>query len=331
MKNTVLTIFFFLSFQSLVFGQEGLKTDNGIIPNSNSERINELYIPKLEIPKTKNSEKIISHTGYSLLYNEKYKQANWVAYELTKQETIKVFERSNKFISDPQVKSVNVFNKDYAGSGYDRGHLAPAADMGWSQLTMEESFYFSNMSPQVPNLNRGLWKQLEEQVRLWAKEDSIVLVVTGPVLKDSLPSIGPNKVSVPKAYYKVVLDVAYPQIKAIAFVMPNEPIQGKVEDYMTTVDSVERLTGLDFFPLIDNQVESILESGYCRSCWQFKAKSNHQEKASEPSKQKVTETVKPKATTVVQSKQCKGKNQSGVRCKRKTKSPNGYCFQHGGN
>lgn len=289
------------------------------------------YVPDILHPKAKFNHAIVHHSAYDLMYNEQHEQADWVAYELTAQHTIKAVERSNKFIEDPLVKTGSAANEDYAGSGYDRGHLAPAADMGWSQLTMEESFYFSNMSPQVPNLNRGLWKQLEEQVRFWAKEDSIVLVVTGPVLKDSLPSIGPNKVSVPKAYYKVILDVAYPQIKAIAFVMPNEPIQGKVEDYMTTVDSVERLTGLDFFPLIDNQVESILESGYCRSCWQFKAKSNHQEKTVEPSKQKVTKIVKPKATTVVQSKQCKGKNQSGVRCKRKTKSPNGYCFQHGGN
>ena len=319
LKLFALTICLFLLNSSMAFNQDSLIKKYF------------KYVPEILHPHATFNHAIVHHTAYDLMYNEQHEQADWVAYELTAQHTIKAVERSNKFIEDPLVKTGSAANEDYAGSGYDRGHLAPAADMGWSQLTMEESFYFSNMSPQVPNLNRGLWKQLEEQVRLWAKEDSIVLVVTGPILKDSLPSIGPNKVSVPTAYYKVILDVAYPQIKAIAFVMPNEPIQGKVEDYITTVDSVELLTGLDFFPLIDNQVESILESGYCRSCWQFKTKSNHQEKAAELSKEKLTEPSKTKANSVNQSKQCKGKYQSGERCKGKTKSPNGYCFQHGGN
>jgi endonuclease G len=289
------------------------------------------YSPEMLHPKTKFNHAIVHHTAYDLMYNEQHEQADWVAYELTAQHTIKAVERSNKFIEDPLVKTGSATNDDYAGSGYDRGHLAPAADMGWSQLTMDESFYFSNMSPQMPNLNRGLWKQLEEQVRLWAKEDSIVLVVTGPVLRDSLPSIGPNKVSIPNAYYKVIFDVVYPEIKAIAFVMPNQAIQGNVEDYRTTVDSVEHLTGIDFFPLLDNHVETILESGYCRSCWHFKVKTNHQEKTDYSDKDQVAETTKVKVNSVIQSKQCKGKSQSGVRCKRNTKNPNGYCFQHGGN
>ena len=163
-------------------------------------------ITKLEIPKTNSKDKIITHTGYSLLYNETHEQANWIAYDLTAEETNKLFERTDKFISDPKVKTGTASDKDYKGSGYDRGHLAPASDMGWSTTAMAESFYYSNMSPQTPSFNRGIWKKLEELVRTCAIENNTIYVVTGPVLTNGLQTIGPNKVSVPNYYYKVVLD-----------------------------------------------------------------------------------------------------------------------------
>ncbi len=311
MKNSLLTLFFFLSFQSLVFGQEVLKTDDGIILNSNSERINELSIPKLEIPKTKNSEKIISHTGYSLLYNEKYKQANWVAYELTKEETNKIFERSNKFISDPQVKSLNAFNKDYAGSGYDKGHLAPAADMGWSASSMTESFYYSNMSPQLPGFNRGIWKKLEELVRTWAIENKAVYVVTGPVLSKGLQTIGYNKIAVPNYYYKVILDYQNPNIKAIGFILPNESSKSLLQNYAVSIDSVEKVTGIDFFYLLKDQEENLIEKELCINCWSWKSNKISSEKNS---------------STL--SVQCNGTTKAGNRCKRRTTNASGRCYQH---
>ena len=311
MKNSLLTLFFFLSFQSLVFGQEVLKTDDGIILNSNSERINELYIPKLEIPKTKNSENIISHTGYSLLYNEKYKQANWVAYELTKEETNKIVERSNKFISDPQVKSLNSFNKDYASSGYDRGHLAPAADMGWSASSMTESFYYSNMSPQLPGFNRGIWKKLEELVRTWAIENKSVYVVTGPVLSKGLSTIGYNKIAVPNYYYKVILDYQKPNIKGIGFILPNESSKYSLQNYAVSIDSVEKVTGIDFFYLLKDQEENLIEKELCINCWSWKIQKNSAEKN--------------KANVSVQ---CNGITKAGNRCKRRTTNANGRCYQH---
>ena len=304
-------IFFFLSFQSLVFGQEGLKTDDGITPNSNSERINNLYIPKLEIPKTKNWDKIISHTGYSLLYNEKYKQANWVAYELTKEETNKIVERSNKFISDPKVKSVNAFDKDYKGSGYDRGHLAPAADMGWSATTMTESFYYSNMSPQQPGFNRGIWKKLEELVRTWAIENKAVYVVTGPVLAKGLSTIGYNKIAVPNYYYKVILDYQKPNIKGIGFILPNESSKSLLQNYAVSIDSVEKVTGIDFFYLLKDQEENLIEKELCINCWSWKIQKNSAEKNS--------------ASVSVQ---CSGITKAGNRCKRRTTNASGRCYQH---
>lgn len=313
MKNSLLTLFFFLSIQSLVFSQQVLKTDDGkgVTLNSNSERINNLYIPKLEIPKTKNSEKIISHTGYSLLYNEKYKQANWVAYELTKEETNKIVERSNKFISDPKVKSVNAFDKDYKASGYDRGHLAPAGDMGWSATSMIESFYYSNMSPQLPGFNRGIWKKLEELVRTWAIENKAVYVVTGPVLAKGLPTIGYNKIAVPNYYYKVILDYKKPNIKGIGFILPNESSKSLLQNYAVSIDSVEKVTGVDFFYLLKDQEEDLIEKELCINCWSWKIQKNSAEKN--------------KATVSVQ---CSGITKAGNRCKRMTTNASGRCYQH---
>lgn len=136
-------------------------------------------ITKLEIPNTSPRDIVITHAGYSLLYNETCKQANWVAYELTKEKTNKIFQRTNHFITDPQVKTGIADGRDYSGSGYDRGHLAPASDMGWSSTTMAESFYYSNMSPQTPGFNRGIWKSLEELVRNWAVENDTICIATG--------------------------------------------------------------------------------------------------------------------------------------------------------
>ena len=111
-----------------------------------------------DIPKVCKSDVVVSHVGYSFLYNEEHEQASWMAYELTKEETTKAFERTNQFKPDPSVSTLTAHDADYAGSGYDRGHLAPAADMGWSSSAMAESFYYSNMSLQVPGFNRGVWK-----------------------------------------------------------------------------------------------------------------------------------------------------------------------------
>jgi len=314
MKNNLLTLFFFFTFQSFVFGQQGFKIDDA--RRSNTHRVvsntkKQVKISRLEIPKTKSSDQIISHTGYSLLYNEKYKQANWVAYELTKQETNKIFERSNKFISDPQVKSVNAFNKDYAGSGYDRGHLAPAADMGWSATSMIESFYYSNMSPQQPGFNRGIWKKLEELVRTWAIENKAVYVVTGPVLAKGLSTIGNNKIAVPNYYYKVILDYKEPNIKGIGFILPNESSKSSLQNYAVSIDSVEKVTGIDFFYLLKDQEENLIEKELCINCWSWKSSKISSEKN--------------KAAVSVQ---CAGITKAGNRCKRRTTNASGRCYQH---
>jgi endonuclease G len=226
-------------------------------------------IPNLEIPKLKPNETVIKHYAYSLSYNEPNEQANWVAYELTSDETNSTFKRANKFIQDPLVKSGTADDQDYAGSGYDKGHLAPAGDMGWSSTAMKESFYYSNMSPQVPSFNRGVWKRVEELVRKWAKEYKSVYIVTGPVLTSGLKTIGHDRVSVPKYFYKAILEYNSSGIKGIGFIIPNLSSGEPLQSYAVTIDNVEKVTGIDFFPLLPDAIEKTIESKMNAKEWSW--------------------------------------------------------------
>jgi endonuclease G len=213
---------------------------------------------QLELPKYVADDTIIKHRGYTLSYNSKYKQANWVAYLLTKDETVKRFERGEFFASDPMILGTD-FSIDYQKSGYDRGHLAPAADMGYSMETMVQSFFYSNMSPQLPRFNRGVWKKLEMQVRNWAVEYDSLYVVTGPIFDSVMPTIGPHRVAVPKAYYKVLLQKRNGEWFGIGFVLPNSNAKVDFKIFATSIDKVEELTGIDFFWRLDNSIEECIE------------------------------------------------------------------------
>ena len=220
---------------------------------------------QLEIPKLGENDSIVHHNAYSLSFNSKYLNANWVAYLLTREETNSLFERSN-FIEDPLIEGTNL-SKDYYKSGYDRGHLAPAGDMAFSKIAMDESFYYSNMSPQVPSFNRGIWKKLETQVRNWAIEYDSLYVVTGPVFTPSMKLIGPDKVSVPNFYYKVILDNHKGKEKMIGFLMENIGSNSELDIFVLPVDNIEEITGIDFFPLLSDELEIKLESDKCLYCW----------------------------------------------------------------
>ena len=279
----------------------------------------------LELPAISKEDEIVHHKGYTLSYNEKYEQANWVAYELTREETDKSFERTNKFLPDPLVHTGSATDADYASSGYDRGHLAPAADMGWSQETMYESFYFSNMSPQTPSFNRGIWKHLEEMVREWAIEYDTLYIATGPVFEGEMPVIGPNKVAVPPFYYKAILTKSDGHYQAIGFILPNEASSANLSDFAVSVDSVEHKTHINFFASMEDAQEEKVEHNLCVSCWTWnKSKSHHSTKLTETEKLNTTEHH----TSSDQSVQCQGITKKGERCKKMTKDPSGYCYIH---
>ena len=213
---------------------------------------------------------IVDREGFALGYIEYHEQPAWVIYKLTRAEIqTQVARRTNRFREDPEIPTGSATNADYRKSGYDRGHLAPAADMAFSVQTMADSFFFSNMSPQVPAFNRGIWKRLEEQVRKFALQEGEIMVVTGPVLpKEKSITIGNNKVTVPDRYYKVVYDLTPPQ-KMIGFIIPNNGSTRPLQDFAVTVDAVEKETGLNFFSLVPRQEQDRLESTITLDAWSW--------------------------------------------------------------
>ncbi|NVO20299.1 MAG: DNA/RNA non-specific endonuclease [Bacteroidetes bacterium] len=224
-------------------------------------------IAGLEIPGIKPNENIVHHMAYSLSYNEAFEQPNWVAYELTSEETQGNVKRTNKFAVDPLVSTGTADKADYARSGFDTGHLAPAADMSWSPIAMKECFYYSNMSPQRPGFNRGIWKQGEELVRNWAKEYGSIYIVTGPILSKGLPTIGHDHVAIPVYFYKVILDYQPNRIEGIGLVMKNESSKMPLQSFAVSIDNVEKMTGIDFFPLLPDDIENKVEGQLDIKAW----------------------------------------------------------------
>ncbi|RGN49227.1 MULTISPECIES: DNA/RNA non-specific endonuclease [unclassified Bacteroides] len=217
----------------------------------------------LEIPARlfDHEEQIIHHTGYSVSYNELLRLPNWVGYELTREKITGTVARAKHFQPDPLVQGISADNQDYSHSGYDRGHMAPAADMKWSTQAMKESFYFSNICPQLHNLNAGDWKELEEKVREWAQRDSAIIIVSGPIINGDNPKrIGVSQVAVPDAFYKVILAPYLSTPRAIGFIMKHQKGNHPLRSYAVSVDSIESLTGIDFFPELPDAIEKEVEA-----------------------------------------------------------------------
>lgn len=225
-------------------------------------------VKDLELPNSPDC-KLVRHTHYSLCYAEPHEQAAWVAYRLTYEETTGDADRKDdNFKPDDKVETGSALPNDYSASGYDRGHLAPAADFVFSENALAETFYMSNMSPQAPDFNRGIWKKLEEQVRTWIRKDKTLYIVSGGVLKKGLKKIGKrNKVSVPDYYYKIILDLRSPEIKVIAFLIKNEGSHEPLENFVVSIDKIEAETGIDFFPKLPDELEKQLEASNNYSKW----------------------------------------------------------------
>ena len=257
---------------------------------------------------TSTTDHIIKHSYYSLSYSEKHKLAEWTAYKLTPEMINGSQEPTKDYRADPSVSSGTAELSDYTYSGYVKGHLVPIADMKINQTAMSESFYMSNISPQSASFNSGIWKKLEELVRSWALSKGEIYVVTGGILNNSKGHFGINKVGIPGEYYKIVLDTD-PEYKVIGFVIRNEKGYNKLKTYAVTVDYIETRTGIDFFPSIPDGVEADIESKIDKDYWTMSSNSSANDNSA--------------------AVQCKGIGRtSGVRCKNKTKNPNGYCKLH---
>lgn len=220
----------------------------------------------LELPeslKGSRSELILRRMGYTVSYNMEWNLPNWVAWELNPDKLVERESRSDKFLPDPDLfEHEAVTTDDYKGSGWDRGHMCPAGDNRWHWKAMQESFYMTNICPQDHNLNRGDWKELEEKCRRWAEKEGQLYIVCGPILYNRKHQmIGrDHQVVVPEAFFKVVLSLSDPTPKAAGYIFKNSSGNHPLDTYVNTVDEVERLTGIDFFHKLPDEVEREVES-----------------------------------------------------------------------
>lgn len=221
---------------------------------------------------TSTTDQIVKHKGYILSYSEDDEQAEWVAYELKRSElnySNNNFKRPF-FIEDTEVKSRSADWKNYRRSGYDKGHLCPAGDRKLSKQLFDETFYTSNISPQLHEFNEGIWNRLEQKVRYWAEKYDGIYVVSGGILEGNLPTIGDEKVTVPNYFYKVLLDKENGRYKMIAFLVPHRDSDCPLYEFVVSVDEIEKRTGIDFFPKLDDKIENELEKNGDYKEWSFK-------------------------------------------------------------
>lgn len=330
MKKIVLTILLLLPLLSI--GQIRAKTETGEIVYlfRNGTWAEEKNLPifnlypvlgttNIEIPEyTSNENLIVKHTYYTLEYSKEHKQAKWVAYKLWGNYSNGTAERKDKFVVDPNVpEEFSANNKDYKGTGYDRGHLLPSANMTFSQKANDETFYYSNISPQVPDFNRGIWKSLEELERDWAKKYEVIYVVTGGVLKDNLGKIGKG-ISIPDFFYKAILRYEKAgDIQAIGFCLPNKSNPVNFYDIAISIDSLEKITGINFFANLPDFQEDIIESFVAPDFWDFNAHNTN-----------ISTSESKEIKKSGSFGQCKAITQNGTQCKRNAQDESGYCWQH---
>ena len=259
-----------------VFDHRSVEPDEPDAPVVNPGRVSTdipLNVASLmEVPDLTDSySPIVPHKAYVSSYNEETLIPDWVAYELTAEETGGTESRGGiEFRMDPTLRGVTqAMREDYSGSGWTKGHLMPAADAAYSTTTMGETFYFTNICPQDETLNAGDWAYLEKRVRQWANRYGHIWVVTGPIVGENrYGTIGEREVVVPDSFFKALLiQKKNGSYSAIAFVMDNDDERYYLKDCYLTVDELETLTGFNFFPQLDDTIEEKVESKVRLSDW----------------------------------------------------------------
>lgn len=249
--------------------QETATTEHPVTIKRDKEKVNnsQQVFQDLEVPAYSDHDIILKRLAYITSYDKTNKIPKWVAWHLTSDHTSGDQRRLSNFIVDDEVPFPRAELVDYKGSGYDRGHMCPAGDNKWGFEPMKESFYLTNICPQDNNLNCGDWNELEIACRNWANKYGDIYIVAGPILyKGKHKTIGPNKVTVPEAFFKVVLCMNGTP-KAIGFIYKNQPCNNPQSSYVNSIDQVERITGFDFFPNLPDEIEEMVESKANLSEW----------------------------------------------------------------
>ena len=252
-----------------LFGVQTVEKSIPVETDAKGQKAKVVRLYEIPAPLTDRPEQILRRKGYTTSYNNKTKTPNWVAWHLTKSHTYGSNQRRNEvFTEDRDVMAPRATDTDYYNSRYDRGHMCPAGDNKWDKQAMEQSFLFTNICPQNHGLNKYEWNDVEMLCRDWACEYGAIDIVCGPVYRSSgdQKTIGKNKVWVPDAFFKVVL-CRQGNPKAIGFVYNNVGKKQPMADAVCTVDEIEQMTGLDFFPALDDKTEDRIEAMANLSDW----------------------------------------------------------------
>ena len=235
-----------------IIGSPDTKDDNPSIDSCDN-----ILIPSIQYEI---ANQLLIRSSYIVSYNKTTKCPNWVAWHLTADHTDGPYRRQSSFYEELRVPSPRATLEDYRGSGWSRGHMCPAGDNKWDERAMYETFSLVNVCPQNANLNSGVWNSIEMDCRKWAKKYGDVYIVCGPIfLNREHETIGKNKVFVPEAFFKVILCLQG-KPKAIGFIVKNNEGAKKKDQYINTVDEVERITGIDFFPALPDNIENEVEA-----------------------------------------------------------------------
>ena len=268
--------------KELLFEIEQLKLDQGL-----------MQLKQVGYPVSSKPLEIKEYKGFVIGFDCEYKMAAWTFHQLNTDVTFGSNSRTNDFRMDSTISCGTATEVDYfktktnedgtiqtRGFGFDRGHLVPSADLKWSKAAMSETYYYSNITPQKPDFNRESWAQLESLVRKIAdNEKKILFVLTGPILHKGLEvnNESENKLKIPELHYKIIADLSNENPRGIAFLMPNKKCDSKVSNYVVPIDSIERLTGLDFFSLISDSLEQKIEGKADFFAWDVKSYINNVE------------------------------------------------------
>ena len=212
---------------------------------------------------------IVRHKHFFLSYSEEHEQAEWVAYYLMSENNRQHHFDRPYFLQDPLVDTESAHWKNYKDTGYDKGHLVPAADMKFSKEAYTETFYTSNVAPQNKEFNSGIWNRLEQKARYWAEKHTAIFIVTGSILHDNLITIGEEKVSVPDYFFKILVRIQNDGLVMIPFLVPNKKSDAPLYNFATTINEIEAITGIDFNQKISEKIEEKIQKEMSYKEWSF--------------------------------------------------------------
>jgi len=297
--TTILLLFFGLTH---VFGQQLLEQKNQELyelKQREQQLLKEIEELKLQAclnmmqvvgyPKAERDLEVVEHAAMVIGFDCDFRMASWVFHVLTPDVSFGNVTRTNDFRQDERLTCESAVESDYFlkkekpdgtyaydGFGFDRGHLAPSADFRWSYTALSQSYYYSNMTPQRSEFNQDSWAELEGLLRrIVDQENKSFYIITGPVLRADLPTVprSLHGLKIPELHYKIIVDVSEDNPRGMAFLMPNRKADQRLINYVVSIDSVERLTGLNFFPLLSAEMEELIESKADFNAWKTQAKA----------------------------------------------------------